>query len=214
MSHRHAPAGRRIVMIWALAAVLAVSSGVPTRADEIVHTKSGYVYVRPGGAVDGRDDISCEVIGLTYLTKSDPRWGVAYNGLLFGKFQKPAHGWCAKVASFAAAEPVRIKIAPTWPLNLGPIARQPGLRCTIDQDGYGFTCDWPPFFRPSRPFSLSTDAQEKVGQWRQAYERCRTSMDSNACFQRNMYAAELASMGLCYGSIGEDPNVREWHPCE
>jgi hypothetical protein len=201
-------------MTWAFAAVFAASPGGPAGADEIVHTKSGYRYVRPAGAVDGRDDISCEVIGLSYLTKSDPRWGAAYNGLLFGKFPKPTHGWCTKVASFTDAEPVRIKITPSWPLNLGPIARQPGLRCTIDQDGYGFTCDWPPFTQAIRPFSLSADAQEKVGQWRQAYERCRTSMDSGACFQSRMYASELTSMGLCYGRIGEDPNERGWHPCE
>lgn len=123
---------------------------LPAYADEIRVDvgEAGVVYsVIPDGAGTNPNKwITCEVLGASGRTAHKPHFMEMYITMA-PEFVKPAPGWCMPYVYSAASidKQPTYEVNPDWPINLGKLNRKLGVRCTINDDKMGFTCDWPPY---------------------------------------------------------------------
>ncbi len=111
--------------------------------DRIVYDH-GFAYVQPAGDQNPLSLISCEVLGASVLTQ----WRPGFNEMFYRftpDLVKPAPGWCMPAVISKDTLHKVLPVNTNWPINMGKIGNIIGVQCTVNDDGMGFTCDWPPY---------------------------------------------------------------------
>ena len=110
-----------------------------------------------------------------------------------------------------------IKIDPDWKINLGRYGNIAGIQCSVDSDGYHFTCDRPPY-GGATPNTAPSNVRALIDQENELDLECRGTPgmdpDGPICRQRNALARQLTQAGYCYGRPDDLGYQRYWRPCE
>lgn len=181
---------------------------------DTVSYHGGMAFINPTN--DPMDQISCEVLGASYRTQRMPGYEMMIGTMPGVVPVKPTPGWCLKavVSSLDVGHIVPIT-NPDWPINLGKLHRIIGVRCEINSDRMGFTCDWPPFGSKKTATRTPPDIAETIEAWQKVNSACRDSPNAqDACDRREAITETLESRNWCYGRPGEFGYQMNWHKCD